>query len=129
MGSSWITSRIAAVRVETGEVIKVITIFRPFFPRRAQEQKKEEDEYKKKNPSNVDISEEEKNPRAQPHIISRRVESSRVEPEPVTGRLFHPVAATDDISAEEQYRAYIVCPTTTRRRSLNPQEGAGEMRG
>lgn len=38
VGSSWITSGIAALHVETGEVTKVIAIFRPFSPHRAQEQ-------------------------------------------------------------------------------------------
>lgn len=41
---------------------------------------------------------------------SSQDESSRGEQEPVTARLFHPVAATDDILAEEQYRTCILCP-------------------
>lgn len=80
VGSSWITSRIAAVRVETGEVIKVITIFRPFFPRRAQEQKKEEDETKKKKTRQMLIykkKEEKKIPALS--RTSSQDESSRVE--------------------------------------------------
>lgn len=39
---------------------------------------------------------------------SSQGESNRVDQEPDTARLFHPVAATDDISAEEQY-LYSVC--------------------
>lgn len=39
-------------------------------------------------------------PRTQLHIISRQT-GVRRESEPVMGRLFYPVAATDDISVEE----------------------------
>lgn len=59
-------------------------------------------------------------PRTQLHIISRQT-SVRRESEPVMGRLFYPVAATDDISVEEHI--FFLSP------SVNPPEDNGKNGG